>query len=640
MGAVRTGRFLWLLAAATLLPIAILTWLGALVLRADHAAERQRRSDRLNVAAQQVAFALERRLEDIEDRLGRGEGVRLAPDGPVSSAAVPLMYRPSVPEASSDVLSALREAEAAEYHRRDTRKAADAFRILSRSNNHELKAAALVGLARVLRKQRDREGALNAYAELQRLDTVVVDGQPAGLAARLGRARLFEELGDRAHLSEAAHEFERALHAGGWAIDRATFQTDEELLSRWGAAPAARELIARTEAAIRLWQTWRAGDLAPHGRWLRRESAPVLVVWSGAPSQPVVWLGSLGDLEQMVAAIAHGMRVSLHDAEGEPLIGERLSDGLSLLPGDTRLPFVLTVAAADPAGGAGESLRRLVFVSSLGGAFLLTIAAAYGVYRTTSRQLALAREQTDFVSAVSHEFRTPLTSMRHLMDLLVSRGVTNEERRTHYYTLLAHETERLHRMVEALLSFGRMEAGAYAWRLDTVDLGAMVNRVTEDFRGELRTKNRDITVEIEERLPLARVDRDAMTRAVWNLLENADKYSLADAPIRVSVGCRQSWLRIAVRDQGRGIPLRDRQRIFDKFVRGADVVRAGIGGVGIGLALVSRIVEAHGGRVELESDEGKGSTFTIVLPAERLPDGAAEPTADGGVHASPAELCH
>jgi signal transduction histidine kinase len=240
------------------------------------------------------------------------------------------------------------------------------------------------------------------------------------------------------------------------------------------------------------------------------------------------------------------------------------------------------------------------------------------LYRATTREMVLAREQADFVSAVSHEFRTPLTSMRHLTDLLVSRGVTSEERRTQYYGLLANETERLHRMVESLLSFGRIEGGGYAWQLTTADAGELVNGILEEFRRESLAEGRAVICEVEDDLPAIRADREALSRALWNLLENAAKYSEAGSEIRVFARRLGNTILIGVGDRGVGIPPNEHEKIFQKFVRGAEAKRAGVRGVGIGLALVKRIVEAHGGTVQVESEPGRGSTFTLVLPCHEF----------------------
>jgi signal transduction histidine kinase len=301
------------------------------------------------------------------------------------------------------------------------------------------------------------------------------------------------------------------------------------------------------------------------------------------------------------------------DAEGRQLFGAAHDGGVSLMPADTRLPFLLSVARVRQASNE-PALRRAVLVGGLSVAFLLMLAAGYGLYRATTRELALARQQADFVSAVSHEFRTPLTSMRHLTDLLATRGVQSEERRAHYYQLLSHETERLYRMVEGLLSFGRIEAGAYAWRLETLDVATLLGTVVDEFREDPSARTRDVVVEIDEGVPPILADAEALSRALWNLLENAAKYSPADTPIRVFARRSRTSVHVGVGDQGFGIPPEEREHIFQKFARGDAATRAGTRGAGIGLALVKGIVEAHGGSVEVESESGRGSTFTLVIP--------------------------
>jgi signal transduction histidine kinase len=228
--------------------------------------------------------------------------------------------------------------------------------------------------------------------------------------------------------------------------------------------------------------------------------------------------------------------------------------------------------------------------------------------------MALVRQQSDFVSAVSHEFRTPLTSMRHLTELLATNSVPGEERKAQYYALLARETERLHRMVDSLLSFGRMQAGAHAWRLEPADARQLLRGVVEEFRREPHSRGREVVCETENDLPPIEADREALSRAVANLLENAEKYSDPGTPIRVLARRSGGTLLISVEDRGVGIPPDEQKTLFRTFVRGAEAQRAGIRGIGVGLALVKSVAEAHGGSVQVASEPGRGSTFTLVIP--------------------------
>jgi signal transduction histidine kinase len=482
------------------------------------------------------------------------------------------------------------------------------------SSDPAIRGASLVRLGRVLRQLRDRAGALQAYAELERLGSAVVSGQPAALLASQARCRLYEEARDTQNLRSEAAQLAQALSRGGWQIDRATFDLYRELLQKWGAA-LPMDAIARTEAAWQLQDAIYAGDFQVRGRRiLQEEGLSIFAVWNSGLEHPAAWLGTAADLEALLSPLwkPEHVAVSLYDTDGQLLLGNAHAGGISLTPGETHLPFILSVTSLEQPGG-GLSRRATLF-GGLAGSLLLMLIAAYGLYRVTTRELMLARQQSDFVSAVSHEFRTPLTSMRHLTELLVSRGVTSEERKTQYYELLAHETERLHRMVESLLSFGRIEVGEYAWHLEPADTNELVREIVEEFRREPQANGREVLFESEQHLPSIRADREALSRALWNLLENARKYSPPGTPIRIFAAHRNDSVLVSIEDEGAGIPSEERERIFHKFVRGADAKRAGIRGVGIGLALVKRIVEAHGGLVQLESTPGRGSKFTVVLP--------------------------
>jgi signal transduction histidine kinase len=169
-------------------------------------------------------------------------------------------------------------------------------------------------------------------------------------------------------------------------------------------------------------------------------------------------------------------------------------------------------------------------------------------------------------------------------------------------------------MVESLLSFGRMDVDAYRWQLESADIDQIVRGIVDEFRREPIAAGRLVHCAIDAGLPPIRADREALSRALWNLLENAGKYSNAGTSITVFASRQGAAVLLGVSDEGIGIPATEQRRIFQKFVRGGEAVRTGVRGVGLGLALVTRIAEAHGGSVRLESEPGRGSTFTLVLP--------------------------
>jgi signal transduction histidine kinase len=525
------------------------------------------------------------------------------------------LYQPIVTAAEEVPESSFEAAEQLEFTQSNLTGAAVAYRRLAESSKPALRAAALVRLGRVLRKSGNRAGALDAYSRLLHEGNVEVAGQPAELVARQGRCRTLEEAHNSEALGKEVAELARALYSTTWRMDRATFKLYRDMTLRWGGPPPPKEAIASTEAAIVLWRAWRAGDLAPRGRRILHEAGtPVLAVWAGGSDRVTAWLATPHELEGWLSPLGQHLALWLQDTQGRPFLGSRVPGGIAISPAESRLPFLIGVAPMTTPGGAADSRMSRMVLSGLLLTFAVTLAAAYGLYRVTTREMALARQQADFVSAVSHEFRTPLTSMRHLTELLVSRSVPDEERKAYYYELLANETERLHRMVESLLSFGRIEAGAYAWRLEPADARELVRAGVEEFRNELQVQDRELLCEIEDGLPPIQADGEALSRALWNLLENAMKYSEPGTPIRVFARRANESILVGVEDHGIGIPKAEQSAVFQKFVRGAEARRAGVRGVGIGLALVKRIVEAHGGSVQLTSEPGRGSTFTLVLP--------------------------
>jgi len=233
--------------------------------------------------------------------------------------------------------------------------------------------------------------------------------------------------------------------------------------------------------------------------------------------------------------------------------------------------------------------------------------------RTVSRELAVARLKSQFVSAVSHEFRTPLTGIRHYGEMLLHDRVTTEERRHHYYAQVVGAAERLSRLVEDVLDFARMEEGRQQYKTEPIDTTSWLRGSASEFKATLTTDRR-VECAIPDVLPAILGDAAALTRAIQNLLDNAVKYSPASPTVWLSARAEEGEVFVDVRDEGVGIPRDEQAHVFDRFFRGRETAST-TRGAGLGLSLVQHIVAAHGGRVSLSSEPGRGTTMTVALPA-------------------------
>jgi signal transduction histidine kinase len=412
-------------------------------------------------------------------------------------------------------------------------------------------------------------------------------------------------------------------------LTRPEFDAAHHQAGEWFPGPDAidPDRAALAEVAEWLWRDGWNGERRQSGRdrLLRRVgSRSVLVLTRASPERLAVLLAAPSFLasrwlkEIRDASASAGIDFALTDADA-PVLGATdvpLARQSMRPSSTTQLPWTMHAISADP----GLELRGLSGSTTLllaGTAMMVLLVVAVGVFinRTVARELTVARQQADFVAAVSHEFRTPLTTIRQLSEMLVRGRISGDVRRHQFYETLLRESDRLHKLVEGVLDFKRFDAGGSAYRFETVDAGELVRGIVAEFetrvapqgfRVELRALEGDLRIQ---------ADRDALTRAIWNLLDNALKYSAECRVIWVDLRKEGGRVAIAVRDQGLGIPAREREAIFDRFVRGAESKARHIAGTGIGLAMVKTIVQAHGGEIRLASEPGQGSQFTMVLRA-------------------------
>ncbi len=277
---------------------------------------------------------------------------------------------------------------------------------------------------------------------------------------------------------------------------------------------------------------------------------------------------------------------------------------------------------ADPVAQA--SMRNRIIYGVLLGVFYLTLLLGVILTgRALYREARLSRLKTDFVSLVSHELRTPLTSIRMFIETLALGRVENPEQTRDVLHALAKETERLSQLIERVLDWSRIESGRRTYRRERLEPQGLIDGTMEAFRAQRLDAPVQLSCELEPNLPALYVDREAITGALLNLMQNAFKYAGVEKRIAVRAKAEQRGVAIEVEDNGPGIPVRERRRIFDRFYRVDGLLTRQTEGSGLGLSIAKRIVEAHGGKISVKSELGKGSCFTMHLPSTALKEGRA-----------------
>lgn len=287
--------------------------------------------------------------------------------------------------------------------------------------------------------------------------------------------------------------------------------------------------------------------------------------------------------------------------DGRPgwLFVGRKKSGLKLTDEDREMLETL-------AGELGAALRRVRLQDEV-------------AYERASREKLEAdgRLKTEFISEVSHELRTPMSSLQSISELLKSGRVADTTQRVHLLDLMAGECNRLGRYLHNVLDFGRIEQDAKRYEIRETDLRPVVADVVEIVKWAVPDEGLDFKVELPDGPVRVEADPDAVRQALLNLVDNAVKYGGKKKRVLVRLARTADGAAISVRDNGIGIPAADRERIFEAFYRSPEAARHDPKGVGLGLMIVKHVMDAHGGSVAVESEPGRGTTFTLKFPGRR-----------------------
>jgi signal transduction histidine kinase len=617
----RRTRRTRLLLAAILIPAAVVVFLVFRVVRqGNELAERrvaEERRDALDQLRRELTARLQAiRLEEVNRLIGES-GTRLPIDSPIVFVATMPQDEMQLPwedgrtsrVASAEFVRYLHEGKSLEFQRRDPKAAVARYRqAVEAARVPSERCDAQVSLGRAQRKG----GNITAAAAIDRNtvqncgDVLDTDGVPFAVYAA---QRLFDI---RVEEATAADYVVRRAGARRWRSPHEAYAL-QSLLRRLpdrAAADASRRLAEDLHNIQQV--TALAQDLHDHGEKLQRafRTAPGDLSWMGYGDEP--WLVTMVSPTSFAAPVV--MAVSSRRLVPGGAILRATTAAAAVPLGDGFVDLFVEWPAGRFAGPAPVPVVLYGAMLSAGlGAVLLV---AYLLLRDVHRETETAEMRSNFVASVSHELKTPLTSIRAHAETMLMGRAGGTETTAEYLKTIVSESERLTRLVDSVLEFSRIEQGRKTYHMQPASLADIARSAAKTMEYPLSQLGFTLGVSSDGSQPVLSADPEALAQAILNLLSNAMKYSGQARRIEMRLGTRGGEAFVDVTDHGVGIRREDQSRIFERFHRVQSDETAGIAGAGLGLALARHVVEAHRGRILVASEPGRGSTFSVRLPLQ------------------------
>jgi signal transduction histidine kinase len=617
LDSLRRKRRILLLLSAVLVPTAIVIVLVVRLAHQETELAERRIAEERREAADQLRRELSARLQAIRveevNRLIGESGSQLPPDSPIVFVAplnedgmgLPWEEKRTFTPPAADTLRYQAQGESLEFRVNDPVAAATAYRhALDSARTPPDSCAARLSLGRAYTKAGMLHDAERTDLSMLEDCDAITDGDGVSFSLYAAQ-RLLES-----H-AEAETYVIRKTNIRRWRHPNEAYML-QSLLSAISTA-AAKEALNRLETEIREMEQIVALSLDIHnflGKLQRAfRSGPGDLSWLGYGDEP--WLVTMVSPASFAAPVVMAVSSRKVVPAGEMLHTRHVAGSMPLGDGfvDTEVEW-----PADHflfPGGTPLYLYTSTVILILGA----TLLAAYLLLRDLHREAQTAEMRSHFVASVSHELKTPLTAIQAGAETLLLNRADPRATREYLQTILS-ESARLSRLVDNVLDFSRIEQGRKFYRMQPTCLDEVVRAAAKAMEHPLSQLGFTLTISGDDTAPTLHADADALQQALLNLIGNAMKYSGEARSIEIRVGRQKDEAFLDVVDHGIGISREDQARIFERFHRVRSSETESIAGTGLGLALALHIVEAHKGRIEVSSDLGRGSTFSVRLPLQ------------------------
>lgn len=577
----------------------------------------------------------------------------------------------SIPKFTRSQLALLKRAEGYEFEQKRYDMAISMYReLFDQSKDRNLKAQILANMARTQVKMKDYRNAIDNYKTI--IDNYKFSSSSSGLPlavfSGLQLLTCYRKLEDPENAMKTSMALYRDICDMTWDLTEAQFKTYCSLISEAIAeigddsqkefleTDFSKELDQLKVSYGKRIEQWRA--MKDIEQEIIPELRSRLARSSDFASSPHFYAKVVGDTPYLIASVlfpygtetefsgligakadpeyltghvllelienqqfSENTNILVSDLSGRPVLGSRdESTELATITeffDDNFPPWKIEFFRSSTSGFAGIDLRKSFYFWTIVVLLIVLIFGAALIMRTVSHEMGVLKIKSDFVSSVSHEFKTPLTSIKTLIERIQEGKVKDKAKMDQYISVIAQDTDKLTRLVGNILDFSKMEEGKREFDFVETDVAQLVSCQVQEFQKDELRKDFSIQTLIQEDIPKLAVDREAFSQALINLLDNAAKFSPGKKEVQVLLRADEENVILEVKDKGIGIPPDELDKIFEKFYQGKNGLKQTVKGAGLGLTLVKHTVEAHGGRVSVKSKVGEGSIFSLIFPVLR-----------------------